>query len=933
MKTRCCVLVACGVVGLGLAVRGQPTDIRQGLVAYWPLEGTDGVITADATPFGHHLSLVGMDASRFVPGRFGNAASFNGSSTYLRKDHSPDDYPATGMPIYRASRYTITMWVKGPAQTARYLFTEGSTTSNNPLLILQTGQAAANNAKFDVIIRTDGGAALVNHVVSSNVVFDNNWHHIAWVDNAGQARLYIDGELDPANFSYTPSGTFTFNTTALGALIRASVSGHFNGLIDDVAVWERALSQEEVRQVMNHSLVTPVPEFAPYIDIGPSNMVRQVGDWVTFVARPVGNRPLNMQWYRGVEPILGANGPTLTLSNLTVADSDTYTVEVQNLDGVTSASAELTVLPDPPPEVQRGLISYWPLDEVTGSGQDNLVTLDLYSRNDLRLVNLGAGNLVPGVFGSALMFDGVLQHAYRVGGVPIYNYPAFSLAMWINVNGVGQSDRRFFAESSTVNNNPLFCFGTHASGADARIRVYIRNDAGGVLVDRYTSKAPLDGAWHHFVWTETNGQARLYIDGELDLTDFTYSRGALTLNQTVLGAIVRAAISHWCAGRLDEVALWNRVLTWTEIQEVRTQGLPPPTGAVAPQIIQHPVSQSVLTGGRVTFSVLAGGTAPLLFQWRKDGAGLPGQTNEVLRLTNVALADAGAYEVVVANVAGSVTSQVATLTVRVRPPPPEGLAIDFNHIGFETPGDTEPGFDSFALPAYGVGPFTRSFGGADVTVTAVGTTMESRKRTTPANSGDFTQERLLTDFIFTRDAAEGQGLDILIEFMKPNTPYTVTIWSFDTGSTGNYRTSDWYANGRLGRSGWSFIGSELPTSNERYQFSFDATSDSTGTVLIQGRRNAAAAGSINVFINALRLSPRQIRIVRIELVLPDSLLLTIEGIRPAALYVVEEKVALSDPEWREVVDAAFGPPEGNRIQAAVPLPPTGTRFYRVVELP
>lgn len=920
-------------MGLVLGLWGQPADIRQGLVAYWPLDGTDGVITADATPFGHHLNLVGMDASSFVPGRFGQAASFNGSSAYLRKDHDPEAYPATGMPIYRASRYTITLWVKGPAQTARYLFTEASTLSNNPLLILQTGQAAANNAKFDVIIRTDGGSTLLNHVVSSNVVFDNTWHHIAWVDDAGRARLYVDGELDPANFNYTPSGPFTFNTTALGALIRASVSGYFNGLLDDVAVWERALSQEEVRQVMTHSLATPVPEFPPYLAVVPVDTTRQLGDWARLVAHPVGNRPLNMQWYRGIEPIPGANSPVLLLTNLTEADSDTYTFEVQNLDGIVSASAELTVLPDPAPEVQRGLIRYWPLDEVTDDGLGNLVTPDLYSHDDLRLVNMGPGNQVPAMFGSGLTFDGASQHAYRVGGAPIYNNPAFSVAMWINVNGLGQSDRRFFAESSTANNTPLFCFGTHASGADGRIRVYIRSDTNLVLVDRYTTKAPLDGAWHHLVWTETNGQARLYIDGELDLTDFTYRRDGLTLNQTALGAIVRATVGYWCAGSLDEVAVWTRPLTWTEIQQIRANGLPPPSGAIPPQIVQHPASQSVLTGGRASFSVVAIGTAPLQYQWRKDGLELPGQTNELLRLTNVALADAGAYDVVVANAGGSVTSLVATLTVSLRPPPPEGLAIDFNHTGFETAADTEPGFDSFALPAYGVGPFTRSFGGADLTVEAVGPGLQSRKRTTPTNSADFTQERLLTDFIFSPDAAEGQGLDILIEFMKPNTAYTVTIWSFDTGSTGNYRVSDWYANGRLVRSGWSFIGSELPTTNDRYQFSFDVTSDSSGTLLIQGRRNPSAAGNINVFINALRVTPRQIRIVRVELVPPDSLLLTIEGTRPNALYVVEEKVQLTDPEWREVVDAAFGPPEENRIQAAVPLPTTGTRFYRVVELP
>ena len=59
---------------------------------------------ADATPFANHLNLAGMSAGNFVAGRFGNAASFNGSSSYLTYFHEPDDYPARGLPIFRAGR-------------------------------------------------------------------------------------------------------------------------------------------------------------------------------------------------------------------------------------------------------------------------------------------------------------------------------------------------------------------------------------------------------------------------------------------------------------------------------------------------------------------------------------------------------------------------------------------------------------------------------------------------------------------------------------------------------------------------------------------------------------------------------------------------------------------------------------------------------------
>jgi hypothetical protein len=715
--------------------------------------------------------------------------------------------------------------------------------------------------------------------------------------------------------------------------VRAAVANaYFNGLMDDVAVWERALTQAEVQQVMNNSLATPIPEMAPYLDRSPTNVTRMVGDRVTLSARAVGNRPLNYQWFRDDQPIDGAIAPSLTLSNLTAADSGNYKVSVQNIDGIAEATAVLTVQPDPEPDVRSGLISFWPFEVQNDDGQGGITTPDLYSRNDMRLVNMDVNNEYPGLFGVCYNFNGVDEYAYRLGGFPIYNNPGYSVALWVNGNGIGQSDRRFFAESSTNFTNPLFVFGTQATGATAVVRVYIRNDAGGVLVDRQSSRSVLDGSWHHVVWTETNGQGRLYIDGALDETDFSYARTNLTLDQTALGAIARASVGNYFTGYLDEVAVWNRVLSFTEIQEMRDTGIPEPLAPTPPTITQDPVSQSVLTRSHVTFSFLATGTGPLLPQWRKNGVNLENETNVTLHFSSAALLDAGDYDVIVANSVGSATSQVATLTVTLRPPPPAELKVDFNNTGYETPPDTEPGFSSFALITAGTGPVTRSYGGADVTLTAIGTTMESRLRTTPSNAVDFTEEKLLRDFIFTRDAAAGQGLDVTVEFLEPNQRYGVTLWSFDSGSVGNNRISDWSANGLLVRGTYSFIGSDLPISNDRYRFSFDTTSDAEGTILIQGRRNDSAAGAINVFLNALKVTKREVRVLKFECFPPDTLVMTVQVINAAATHRVDQKTNLTDTEWTEVPDALIFGTSGDILEVAVPIPDTATRFYRMVEI-
>jgi uncharacterized lipoprotein YddW (UPF0748 family) len=83
----------------------------------------------------------------------------------------------------------------------------------------------------------------------------------------------------------------------------------------------------------------------------------------------------------------------------------------------------------------------------------------------------------------------------------------------------------------------------------------------------------------------------------------------------------------------------------------------------APLITTQPQSQTVNVGQNATFTVVATGTAPLAYQWRFNGTNLVGATATSYTRTNAQPADAGSYSVIVTNVAGSVTSSNALLTV------------------------------------------------------------------------------------------------------------------------------------------------------------------------------------------------------------------------------------------------------------------------------
>ena len=104
---------------------------------------------------------------------------------------------------------------------------------------------------------------------------------------------------------------------------------------------------------------------------------------------------------------------------------------------------------------------------------------------------------------------------------------------------------------------------------------------------------------------------------------------------------------------------------------VVSNGLGSATSAVAtltvidPAIAVQPVSQIGQLGQTLTLSVTAAGTAPLGYQWSKDGGALAWGTGASLTLTNLQAADAGDYSVVVSNQYGSVTSAVALLAVNL----------------------------------------------------------------------------------------------------------------------------------------------------------------------------------------------------------------------------------------------------------------------------
>jgi hypothetical protein len=152
--------------------------------------------------------------------------------------------------------------------------------------------------------------------------------------------------------------------------------------------------------------------------------------------------------------------------------------------------------------------------------------------------------------------------------------------------------------------------------------------------------------------------------------------------------------------------------------------------ATAPSITTQPASQTVTAGQTATFSVAATGTAPLSYQWRKNGTNIAGATSSSYTTPATATTDSGStFSVVITNSAGSVTSNNAVLNVNPASTAPSITTQPANQA--VTAGQTA----SFSVSATGTAPMTYQWRKNGSNVTGATSSSYTTPPTTTADSG------------------------------------------------------------------------------------------------------------------------------------------------------------------------------------------------------
>ena len=211
-------------------------NLSDGLVGYWKMDEGVGTTTADSSGNSNTGTLSGTS---WGTGKFGVGASFNGSSSISIPHNS----------ILKPSSYiSISTWIK-PTDITSTSYSEIYRKEDGNDRHLLSFQSSGTILSFGIGTATQGYQELDVPITASD--YTNGWHLITAVYDGQKKYLYKDGILIGSQVATGALGTSGTATAYIGSNL--GTGEFFNGLIDEVRLYNRALSPAEVSQLYNYA--------------------------------------------------------------------------------------------------------------------------------------------------------------------------------------------------------------------------------------------------------------------------------------------------------------------------------------------------------------------------------------------------------------------------------------------------------------------------------------------------------------------------------------------------------------------------------------------------------------------------------------------------------------------------------------------------------
>ncbi len=543
-----------------------------GMVACYPFSGNAN----DMSGNNYHGTVYGATLTTDRFGRLNNAYSFNGSSNYINLPFAP----------FNLQNFTYSVWAFASFYPS-YL---------NQNCIISIGSVGGDHTlALSNAYHIDGkvgwafnsyNTTTPTHYWWSVGVFPplNTWYHLVLTRDNSSIKCYINGQL-----VYTQStiGTLPFYGTGtplanIGRRSDIAINQFFNGKIDDIHIYNRALTSSEVTQLYNGTNTVT-------ITANPGTTINQ-GENITFTATINGSITNPTYQWQVNGSIVGGNNPTYSTTNLNNGDVVSCLLIPGGACEVPVYSNSLTITVNPLPN--NGLIACYPF-----SGNAN---------------DMSGNNYHGTLYGATLTTDrfGRTNNAYYFNGVDNYillpsivDIPVKTINLWF------YSDTTIATHVIFDSDNPNLIYGK----TTFEFNLYNQNSyskmfAGSAACQRIAEIKK----WNMATSVIVNDTGYFYLNGVFFgkiYNDKIHSADGLS--NIVLGS-VRNHTTYYYKGKIDDIHIYNRDLTPSEILNLYY-------GAGTVTITADP-GINICTGDDVSFTATINGniTNPI-YQWQING--------------------------------------------------------------------------------------------------------------------------------------------------------------------------------------------------------------------------------------------------------------------------------------------------------------------------
>ena len=527
------------------------------LTGWWKFDEGAGDVAYDSSGNGNHFTLIlnygyktdpyYVQSDNFVPGVSGYCLQLDGKWQTAYTPHDDVLKPAKEM--------TISVWLKADTlEKAGLIYYKGDGGDYGASVNQISIEGSPGYFTFRFTLNAGGTRQRLDAPITAAQFADNQWHLYTCTYDGNDMKTYRDGVVIAQLNCPGEIGVCGRNNVYLGSLMNYCPTDnpgvvHYDGLMDDLRVYNKALTQQEIEVLMGLSegATDPDPihgEKSVYLDRilswKPSGEAESFDIYLGSDFDAVENADNDSNEFMGNQPVdsnsFDPNGLESgvvyywridEVNNLNVIKGHIWTFETVGI-------------------VDENLIGWWTFDEQAGN-----VAFDS-SGNGNHATIAGSPLREEGVIGNAVVFFGTDEYAAVPNESDFDITGSITLSAWIKVAEYDTSTMCIISKS-----NSYSIFKDQGSGVITFLCVGLgRPVIGSINI--------VDGQWHHVAGVYDGTNKYIYIDGQLDISK-AFVGAILTNDNNVRIGSDALSVNYEFNGSIDDARIYNKALAAGDI--------------------------------------------------------------------------------------------------------------------------------------------------------------------------------------------------------------------------------------------------------------------------------------------------------------------------------------------------------------------------------